>query len=68
MVNSKKIKARLVELGLTQADIAKELRIATATVSQKINGVRPLSLDEAEKIANLLNIKDGEFRVYFFNQ
>lgn len=66
MVNTRKIKARLVELGLSQKEAAKALGIAQPTVNQKINNVRPMDLDEAEKLANLLQLKSGEFQTYFF--
>lgn len=66
MLNTRKIKARLVELGLTQKDVACALDIAQATVSQKINGVRPLYLDEAEKLISLLKIESTALRDYFF--
>lgn len=66
MVNSNKIKGRIVELGLTQNDLAKALGIATPTISQKINNVRSMSLDEAFAIADILKIPDEQFREYFF--
>ena len=66
MVNSKKLKGRIVELGLTQKDLAKALGVATPTVSQKLNNVRSMSVDEAFIIADLLKIPDEQFRKYFF--
>lgn len=66
MVNSNKIRARIVELGLTQKDVARELKLAEATVSQKINNVRPMDLEEAFAIAKILKIADEDFREYFF--
>lgn len=66
MVNSNKLKGRIVELGLTQKDLAKALGIATPTISQKINNVRSMSLDEAFAIADILKIPDEQFREYFF--
>lgn len=66
MINSKKIKGRLVELGMTQKDISSYLGISQPTVNQKINNIRPMGLDEAEKIADLLQISSEEFREYFF--
>lgn len=66
MVNSSKIRGRIVELGLTQKDLAEELNLAVATVSQKINNVRPMSLAEAYTIARILEISDEDFREYFF--
>ena len=49
MVNTQKIKKRMKELGLSQKDVANTLNIAQATANQKINNVRPIGLDEAEK-------------------
>ena len=53
MINSNKIKGRMVELGITQKDVAITLNIAPPTVSQKINNVRPMDLDEAEALAKM---------------
>ena len=66
MVNTNKIKSRMKELEITQADVAKCLKIAQPTANQKINNVRPFDLEEAEKLARLLNIESGDFGVYFF--
>lgn len=66
MVNTNKIKGRMKELEITQADVAKCLEIAQPTANQKINNVRPFDLEEAEKLARLLNIESGDFGVYFF--
>jgi len=68
LVNTNKIKGRMKELEITQADVAKCLEIAQPTANQKINNVRPFDLDEAEKLADLLGIESGEFGVYFFAQ
>ena len=66
MVNSDKIKGRMRELGLTQADVAKALDIAQPTANQKINNIRSLDLEEAEKLSSLLKINDSDFAAYFF--
>ncbi|MBR6337364.1 MAG: helix-turn-helix transcriptional regulator [Ruminococcus sp.] len=66
MVNTNKIKGRMKELEITQADVAKCLDIAQPTANQKINNVRPFDLDEAEKLSALLGIESGEFGLYFF--
>lgn len=64
-INSKKIKERIKELGLTQGDAAKALGLAQSTASQKINNIRSMSVDEAEKLAELLKIGDQDFCIYF---
>lgn len=66
MVNTRKINAKLIELGLTQANLAEKLGLATCTVNQKLNNIRPLKLSEADIIAKMLKINDSEFRDYFF--
>lgn len=66
MINSGKIKGRLVELGLTQKDVAEALVIAQSTANQKINNIRPMDLNEAEKLASLLHLRAEDFQLYFF--
>lgn len=66
MINTNKIKGLLREKGLTQADIAKELGLSQPTVNQKLNNLRAMDLEEAEKISNILGIDAGEFATYFF--
>ena len=53
------------EKRMTQADAAKLLGLSECSVNQKINNVRPFFLDEAEKLANALEIDSGGFGVYF---
>ncbi len=66
MVNSNKIKGRMRELNITQAEVASALNIAQPTANQKINNIRAFYLDEAEKLAILLKIENAEFGAYFF--
>ena len=66
VINTNKIKGRMRELSVTQAEVAKVLNIAQPTANQKINNVRPFDLDEAEKLARLLQIDSSDFGNYFF--
>lgn len=66
MINTNKIKGRMRELEITQADVAKALKIAQPTANQKINNSRPFDLEEAEKLASLQKIDSGDFGEYFF--
>ena len=68
MINTNKIKGRLAELGLTQKDVANALKVAQPTANQKINNIRPMDLEEAEKMAELLHINPEDFQTYFFMQ
>lgn len=66
MLNVNKVKGRMAELGFTQKDVAEALGISQPTACQKLNRVRPIDLAEAEKLANLLDITNDQFREYFF--
>lgn len=66
MINTSKIKGRMAEMQITQKDVAKALELAQPTVNQKINNIRPMDLNEAEKLSDLLNIKPEDFAIYFF--
>lgn len=67
MPNATAIKEKMREKNLTQASLAQKMGIATPTLSQKINGIRPMMLDEAEKLARILEIPDNSFGAYFFS-
>lgn len=66
MVNTKLLKDRMKEVGVSQEDVAAELSLARPTVSQKLRNVRPMFLDEAEKLSGILGIASDEFGTYFF--
>lgn len=66
MINTRKIKSRMCELGLTQKDVANALHIAQPTVNQKINNIRPMDLQEAEDLSKILKIDSMDFAEYFF--
>lgn len=66
MVNTLKLKGKMAELGYNQKDVAKQLGISPATVSQKLNNVRPMTLLEANTLSEFLEIEDKDFKEYFF--
>jgi transcriptional regulator with XRE-family HTH domain len=66
VVNTLKVKARIMELGLNQDDVAKELGIDYSTLNLKINNNRRFYVDEVAKLCELLDIKTSkELRDYF---
>ena len=67
MVNTDKLKARMRELHITQAQLADKLNVKQSTLSLKINRERPMFVDEADVIREALQIQDSEIRSYFFN-
>lgn len=66
MINTQKIKYRLVELNLTPKDIAVILRQSQPIVNQKLNNIRPMKLNEAKMLMELLQIESANFSEYFF--
>lgn len=66
MINTLKVKSRMVALGLTQKDIAICLEVSLSTVNLKLNNKRPMYLSEVSKLASLLEIEENEYHVYFF--
>ena len=73
MVQTHKIRARIVELGLTTNKVVELLKeagveMAVATFNQKINGIRTLSIPEALALQEILHIPDEDFKNYFFQK
>lgn len=68
MINTLKIKAKMVEFDITQKKLAEELRLSQSTINLKLNNSRAMYLEEAEKISVLLKIPSNEFSDYFFKQ
>ncbi len=63
MLNTNLIRAKIVEKGMTQAQVAKEIGMSAKTFSIKMNSGK-FGLDEADKMIRLLNIDKPE--LYFF--
>lgn len=66
MINSEMLKNRAKELGVRQQDIADALGLKQSSLNLKLNNRRPMSLEEAEIIAEILGISDDMFASYFF--
>jgi hypothetical protein len=67
-VNKQKLKGKLVENNVTHKELAAEdcMNYAECTVSQKINGTRPMYLGDANAIARKLNLSAQEYYDIFF--
>lgn len=68
MINTAKVRGRMAELGLTQKDVAGPdcWDCAQSTVSLKLNGERPILLNEADALAKLLGLDDQEYYIFFY--
>ena len=63
LINANLIRAKIVEKGMTQEQVAKEMGISAKTFSQKMKSGR-FGLHEAEKMIEILKIEDPD--KYFF--
>ena len=61
------LKSKRILFNLTQEEIAKEVGINIKSYNLKENGKRELTLDEAKKISNLLELNLNEVNDIFFD-
>ncbi|CRT88975.1 phage repressor [Streptococcus equi subsp. equi] len=66
MAKSNKLKGLIVEHGLTQGEVAKNIGIDKTTLSRKINNSTPFTVEEAKKIAKLLEMSAEQATEIFF--
>ena len=66
MTNTNKLKARMIEKGLNQEDIAKILDRSVASINYKINNKRQFTADEFVLLCKVLEIENP--LEYFFVQ
>ena len=64
MINANLIRAKIVENGMTQEQVAKEMGISAKTFSIKMNNGK-FGLHEAEKLIQILKIEEPV--KYFFD-
>ena len=62
MVDTAKLKARMILGGFTQRALAKETKIGVTPLNEKINNKRVFRCDEVDKICEVLQITDAEER------
>ncbi|MBQ4544086.1 MAG: helix-turn-helix transcriptional regulator [Oscillospiraceae bacterium] len=68
MVDTKKLRGRMAEMGYSQTSLAKHLQINKNTLNAKMNGRSDFSVDDALKICNALNISDDKMKCEIFLQ
>lgn len=68
MLNTDKLKLLIRKKLMTQAEVADKIGVKACTFNQKLNGKRSISLNEAEAIAIILDIKKSEIAEYFFTE
>lgn len=66
MVNTNKLRGRIVERGLTFRLVANELGMSPATLGRKIKNKTPMTLEEVEMLREFLEISPCRIMEYFF--
>jgi transcriptional regulator with XRE-family HTH domain len=64
-VNEKLLKARIVEKGFTQSEIADKIGISATAFNNKITGKVDFKASEISKLSDILDIDNKD--AYFFN-
>lgn len=65
-MNDRKIKAKMVELNITQKDLAMELGISVQNLNAKLNGRATFNILEAACLTKVLKINDP-IEIFFAN-
>lgn len=59
-MNAPKLKAKIAELNIKQATLCEIWGRTRQTVSSKVNGKIPITLDEAQRFSEYANLTDEE--------
>ena len=68
MINTAKVKGRIVEKGLTIQNISPKIGCTPYTLGQKIANETPMTLEEAISLSKVLNIEEYEFAEFFLKE
>lgn len=68
MTNTKKLRALILECGLTQEQVAAHLGITPASLNYKINNKREFKASEIKSLVELLNIPNEDVTGIFFTR
>lgn len=66
MINSDKLKAKIVENGLKQTVVAKALDISPTTLNYKINKKTKFTTDDISKLIRVLKLSCDDVMAIFF--
>lgn len=68
MVNTNKLKGRMVEQGLNFGSLAGIIGVSPSTLGRKIRNLSDMTLDEVERIREALDIPPARVMEYFFTE
>lgn len=65
MINSKLLKAAIVEKGMTQLDVSKKIGISYQSLNDKINNKTDFKVDEVSRLCSVLGIESKREQIFF---
>lgn len=65
MINSKLLKAAIVENGMTQLDVSKKIGISYQSLNDKINNKTDFKIDEVSRLCSVLGIESKREQIFF---
>ena len=68
MVDSKKLRGKIAEAGMTKTKLARCIGMTYNSLAAKMNGNSPFKVSEASEIASLLNLSNEEIVSIFFTR
>lgn len=69
MVNTDKLRGKIVERRMTVGDVADKIGVDRSTLYRRLNGFSgSFTIDEADKIATVLDLTPDELNRIFFAQ
>lgn len=66
MCNTTKLKAKMVEHGMTQEAFAQRLGIDRSTLNRKLQNIDSFTVGEAKQAKEVLSLSEGEAITIFF--
>lgn len=67
-VDYSKLLGRMREKRMTQADVARKIKVSPATINGKLNGHVEFSQSEIRNLCSVLDIRDAEIPAFFFTE
>lgn len=69
MVNVMKLKGKIIECGMSVAELANKIGVDKATLYRKLNSEgQKITIGEADSIAKALNLNSADLNAIFFSQ
>lgn len=66
MVNTMKLKGRIIEAGYTQRSLAEKMNMSVNSLNEKVNGKVPFNIEQVVLLCELCHIETSEEKCSIF--